>query len=47
MVQVAPGVAAAEPLIRKLYLLHPAYPTVLLELTSTTDTTVASAGQTL
>ncbi|XP_060946551.1 protein FAM234B [Limanda limanda] len=36
---VAPG----EPLIRKLFLLHPMYPTVLLELASTTDTTVASA----
>ncbi|XP_071330506.1 protein FAM234B isoform X2 [Trachinotus anak] len=42
-VQVAPGVAAAEPLIRKLFLLHPAYPTILLELTSTTDTAVTSA----
>ncbi|XP_068606439.1 protein FAM234B [Brachionichthys hirsutus] len=40
---VTPGVAAAEPLIRKLFLLHPAYPTILLELTSTTDTTVTSA----
>nr|XP_046271867.1 protein FAM234B [Scatophagus argus] len=40
---VAPGVAAAEPLIRKLFLLHPAYPTILLELTSTTDTAVTSA----
>ncbi|XP_041813230.1 protein FAM234B [Chelmon rostratus] len=40
---VAPGVAAAEPLIRKLFLLHPAYPTILLELCSTTDTTVTSA----
>ncbi|XP_044036659.1 protein FAM234B [Siniperca chuatsi] len=40
---VAPGVAAAEPLIRKLFLLHPAYPTILLELASTTDTTVTSA----
>ncbi|KAM3864403.1 protein FAM234B [Diretmus argenteus] len=40
---VAPGVAAAEPLIRKLFLLHPAYPTVLLQLTSTTDTAVTSA----
>ncbi|XP_026179841.1 protein FAM234B [Mastacembelus armatus] len=39
----APGVAAAQPLIRKLFLLHPAYPTILLELTSTTDTTVTSA----
>ncbi|RVE69144.1 hypothetical protein OJAV_G00075010 [Oryzias javanicus] len=39
----APGVSAAEPLIRKLFLMHPAYPTVLLELSSTTDTTVTSA----
>ncbi|XP_074511600.1 protein FAM234B [Sebastes fasciatus] len=39
---VAPGVVA-EPLIRKLFLLHPAYPTILLELTSTTDTAVTSA----
>ncbi|XP_057717584.1 protein FAM234B [Corythoichthys intestinalis] len=40
---VAPGVAAAEPVIRKLFLLHPAYPTILLELASTTDTAVAAA----
>ncbi|XP_071758143.1 protein FAM234B [Centroberyx gerrardi] len=40
---VAPGVAAAEPLIRKLFLLHPQYPTILLQLTSTTDTAVTSA----
>ncbi|XP_029294130.1 protein FAM234B [Cottoperca gobio] len=40
---VAPGVAAAEPLIRKLFLLHPAHPTILLELSSTTDTAVTSA----
>ncbi|XP_067334294.1 protein FAM234B isoform X2 [Channa argus] len=40
---VAPGVAAAEPLIRKLFLLHPAYPTILLDLSSTTDTAVTSA----
>lgn len=38
---VAPVVA--EPLIRRLFLLHPAYPTVLLELTNTTDTIVTSA----
>lgn len=43
--QVTPGIAAAEPLIRKLFLLHPAYPTILLELTSTTDTAVTSAGK--
>ncbi|XP_049418013.1 protein FAM234B [Epinephelus fuscoguttatus] len=40
---VAPGVAAVEPLIRKLFLLHPAHPKILLELTSTTDTAVTSA----
>ncbi|XP_047428434.1 protein FAM234B [Mugil cephalus] len=40
---VAPAVSAAQPLIRKLFLLHPAYPTVLLELGSTTDTTVTAA----
>ncbi|XP_041851438.1 protein FAM234B [Melanotaenia boesemani] len=40
---VEPGVPAPEPLIRKLFLLHPRYPTVLLELTSTTDTAVTSA----
>ncbi|KAF1379169.1 hypothetical protein PFLUV_G00173280 [Perca fluviatilis] len=40
---VAPGVAAAEPLIRKLFLLHPAHPKILLELTSTTDAAVTSA----
>ncbi|XP_028311063.1 protein FAM234B [Gouania willdenowi] len=40
---VAPDVAAAEPLIRKLFLLHPTYPTILLELSNTTDTAVTSA----
>uniref|UniRef100_A0A3Q0T4Z2 Family with sequence similarity 234 member B n=1 Tax=Amphilophus citrinellus TaxID=61819 RepID=A0A3Q0T4Z2_AMPCI len=40
---VSPVVAAAQPLIRKLFLLHPTYPTVLLELSSTTDTAVTSA----
>ncbi|KAK7939355.1 hypothetical protein WMY93_002681 [Mugilogobius chulae] len=40
---VPPGVAAGEPLIRKLFLLHPLYPTILLELNSTTDTAVTSA----
>ncbi|XP_076020698.1 protein FAM234B [Genypterus blacodes] len=39
----SPGFAAGEPLIRKLFLLHPAFPTILLELTSTTDTAVTSA----
>uniref|UniRef100_A0A1A8M232 Chromosome 22 open reading frame 32 n=2 Tax=Nothobranchius TaxID=28779 RepID=A0A1A8M232_9TELE len=39
----APGIAAARPLIRKLFLLHPAFPTVLLELNSTTETAVTSA----
>lgn len=36
--------APAEPLVRRLFLLHPAYPTVLLELTNTTDTIKTSAG---
>ncbi|XP_075879708.1 protein FAM234B isoform X1 [Nelusetta ayraudi] len=36
-------VAPAEPRIRRLFLLHPAYPTVLLELTNTTDTIKTSA----
>uniref|UniRef100_A0A3B4A499 FAM234A/B beta-propeller domain-containing protein n=1 Tax=Periophthalmus magnuspinnatus TaxID=409849 RepID=A0A3B4A499_9GOBI len=40
---VPPGAAAGQPLIRKLFLLHPLYPTVLLELNSTTDTAVTSA----
>ncbi|KAJ0000707.1 hypothetical protein NQD34_005727 [Periophthalmus magnuspinnatus] len=40
---VPPGAAAGQPLIRKLFLLHPMYPTVLLELNSTTDTAVTSA----
>ncbi|XP_072299804.1 protein FAM234B [Eucyclogobius newberryi] len=40
---VTPGIAAGEPVIRKLFLLHPTYPTVLLELNSTTDTAVTSA----
>ena len=42
--QLAPGVASAEPLIRNLFLLHPTYPTILLQLASTTDTAVAGAG---
>uniref|UniRef100_A0A3P8T600 Family with sequence similarity 234 member B n=1 Tax=Amphiprion percula TaxID=161767 RepID=A0A3P8T600_AMPPE len=42
-IKVTQGLAAPEPLIRKLFLLHPAYPLILLELTSTTDTTVTSA----
>ncbi|CAL8302039.1 unnamed protein product [Merluccius merluccius] len=40
---VAPGMASAEPLIRNLFLLHPTYPTILLQLASTTDTAVAGA----
>uniref|UniRef100_A0A8D0ADV0 Family with sequence similarity 234 member B n=1 Tax=Sander lucioperca TaxID=283035 RepID=A0A8D0ADV0_SANLU len=32
-----------EPLIRKLFLLHPAHPKILLELTSTTDAAVTTA----
>ncbi|XP_036408017.1 protein FAM234B [Megalops cyprinoides] len=37
------GVAPANPVPCKLYLLHPAYPTILLELTSTTDTVLIAA----
>ncbi|XP_052005678.1 protein FAM234B-like [Xyrauchen texanus] len=33
-------VAAAEPVLRKLFLLHPYYPIILLQLSSTTDTVV-------
>lgn len=40
---VPPGITAGEPLVRKLFLLHPLYPTILLELNSTTDTAVTSA----
>ncbi|XP_041673007.1 protein FAM234B [Cheilinus undulatus] len=40
---VSPGVAAAQPLIRRLFLLHPTYPQILLELHSTTDKAVTSA----
>nr|XP_057905447.1 protein FAM234B isoform X2 [Doryrhamphus excisus] len=40
---MAPGVTAAEPVIRKLFLLHPTHPRILLELSSTTDTVVAAA----
>ncbi|KAG7262384.1 hypothetical protein CRUP_018308 [Coryphaenoides rupestris] len=40
---MAPGIASAEPLIRNLFLLHPSYPTILLQLASTTDTAVAGA----
>lgn len=40
---VPPGVTAGEPVVRKLFLLHPMYPTILLELNNTTDTAVTSA----
>ncbi|XP_029996316.1 protein FAM234B [Sphaeramia orbicularis] len=40
---VPPGGTSPEPLIRRLFLLHPTFPTILLELTSTTDTAVTSA----
>ncbi|KAL4658027.1 protein FAM234B isoform X2, partial [Arapaima gigas] len=39
----SPVDALAEPVLQKLYLLHPTYPTILLELTSTTDTILTSA----
>lgn len=42
---MTPGVAEGEPLIRKLFLFYPAYPTILLELMNTTDTAVSSAGK--
>ncbi|XP_016385302.1 protein FAM234B [Sinocyclocheilus rhinocerous] len=34
--------AAAEPVLRKLFLLHPDYPTILLQLSSTTDTVLSA-----
>ncbi|KAG5832442.1 hypothetical protein ANANG_G00291220 [Anguilla anguilla] len=40
---VVPTVDPANPVLRRLYLLHPAYPTVLMELTTTTDTLLAAA----
>ncbi|XP_027032080.2 protein FAM234B [Tachysurus fulvidraco] len=36
-------VSPPEPFLRRLFLLHPAYPTILQELTSTTDTALTSA----
>ncbi|XP_077061685.1 protein FAM234B isoform X2 [Siphateles boraxobius] len=33
---------AAEPVLRKLFLLHPSYPTILLQLSSTTDTVLTA-----
>lgn len=38
-----PGVTPAGPFIRKLYLLHPTYPTILMQLASTTDTILSAA----
>ncbi|KAJ8345221.1 hypothetical protein SKAU_G00294140 [Synaphobranchus kaupii] len=37
------GVAPGNPVLRRLYLLHSAYPTALLELTTTTDTVLTAA----
>ncbi|KAK2917188.1 hypothetical protein Q8A67_001562 [Cirrhinus molitorella] len=34
--------AAAEPVLRKLFLFHPFYPTILLQLSSTTDTVLTA-----
>ncbi|XP_067236981.1 protein FAM234B isoform X2 [Chanodichthys erythropterus] len=34
--------AAAEPVLRKLFLFHPYYPTILLQLSSTTDTVLTA-----
>ncbi|XP_048847982.1 protein FAM234B isoform X2 [Brienomyrus brachyistius] len=39
----SPVESPADPVLRKLYLLHPAYPTILVELTSTTDTILTAA----
>lgn len=39
--------AAAEPVLRKLFLFHPYYPTILLQLSSTTDTVLTATGVTL
>ncbi|KAG7326056.1 hypothetical protein KOW79_010981 [Hemibagrus wyckioides] len=36
-------VSPPEPFLRRLFLLHPAYPTILQELTSTTDTALTAA----
>lgn len=35
-------VSSPEPVLRRLFLLHPAYPTILQELTSTTDTALTA-----
>ncbi|KAL2100981.1 hypothetical protein ACEWY4_002742 [Coilia grayii] len=35
--------APTDPVVRKLFILHPAYPTILLELASTTDTVLTAA----
>ncbi|KAJ8387541.1 hypothetical protein AAFF_G00152370 [Aldrovandia affinis] len=37
------GVAPTNPVIRRLYLLHPAYPTILLELATTIDKVLTAA----
>ncbi|KAJ8251855.1 hypothetical protein GJAV_G00226170 [Gymnothorax javanicus] len=39
----APTADPANSVLRRLYLLHPAYPTILLELKTTTDTLLAAA----
>ncbi|XP_028841748.1 protein FAM234B [Denticeps clupeoides] len=41
--KTSPGLATADPVLRKLFLLHPTYPTILLELASTTDTVLSAA----
>uniref|UniRef100_A0A3B3S171 Family with sequence similarity 234 member B n=1 Tax=Paramormyrops kingsleyae TaxID=1676925 RepID=A0A3B3S171_9TELE len=43
VLQPSPAASPADPVLRKLYLLHPAYPTILAELTSTTDTILTAA----
>ncbi|XP_018593961.1 protein FAM234B isoform X2 [Scleropages formosus] len=39
----SPADSLTDPVLQRLYLLHPTYPTILLELTSTTDTILTSA----
>lgn len=43
---VPQAAAAAEPVLRKLFLFHPYYPTILLQLSSTTDTVLTATGET-
>lgn len=40
-----PGPRSERPALHHLYLLHPVFPTVLLDLTNATDKVIASAGE--